>query len=174
MSATEIVMNLGILIVVILTAYGRRTWDARKLLIPLGIVAAVGYYYLPGAPTIGHDVAFDVVGIGAGILCGLIAAAFVRVEREEGGRVVIRAGIGYVAVWTIVVAGRLLFAWGTEHAWAGQIRAFSIANQITGADAYRTALVLMALAMVLTRAAATAARAIDARHPALVPARRAA
>jgi hypothetical protein len=175
MSTTDIALNLGILALMVLTQFGRHTWEARKLLLPAGIVAGVGYFFLPGAPTTGHDVALDVVGVTAGIVCGLIAAAYVRVERAEGGHIVTRAGLGYLAIWTAVVGGRLLFAWGADHAWSGQIRDFSIAHQITGADAWRTAFVLMALAMVLTRTATTAARALlAARRPTLVPAQHAA
>jgi hypothetical protein len=81
MSTTDIALNLGILALMILTQFGRHRWDVRKLLLPLGIVAGVGYIFLPGAPTIGHDVALDIVGIAAGVVCGLLAAACVAVGR---------------------------------------------------------------------------------------------
>jgi hypothetical protein len=172
MSTTDIALNLGILALMILTQFGRHRWEARMLLLTLGIVAGVGYIFLPGAPTIGHDVALDIIGIAAGVVCGLLAAACVAVGRDEAGRIVTRAGVGYLGIWTAVVGGRLLFGWGANHAWTGAIRHFSIAHQITGADAWRTAFVLMALAMVVTRTATTAIRAmIAARQPALVPAR---
>jgi hypothetical protein len=171
MSTTDIALNLGILALMILTQFGRHRWEARRLLLPLGIVAGVGYAFLPSAPAIGHDVALDVVGIAAGVACGLLAALCVRVERDGTGRVVTRAGVGYLSIWSAVVGGRLLFAWGADHAWSGAIRDFSVAHQITGADAWRTAFVLMALAMVLARTTATAARAVFiSRQPTPVPA----
>lgn len=159
MSTTDIALNLGLLALMILTQYGTRRWDSRKLLLPFGLVAVAGAYFLPGAPTIGNDVTLDLVGIMAGLVLGIIAASLVEVRRGDEGTVITRAGIGYVIVWTIVIGGRMLFAWGAENAWSSQIRDFSIQHLITGADAWRTAFVLMALVMVCTRSLVTAARA---------------
>ena len=158
MSTTDVVLNLGILVLMILTQFGTRRWHPRKLLLPLGIVAAAGLYFLPGSPTIGNDVKLDVVGIAAGIAFGMLAAALVDVRRDEEGVTTTQAGIGYALVWTVVVASRMLFAWGADHAWSTQIRDFSIQHLITGADAWRTAFVLMALSMVCARSLITAMR----------------
>ena len=58
-----------------------------------------------------------------------------------------------------MVVSRMLFAWGADNAWSTQIRNFSIQHLITGADAWRTAFVLLALSMVCTRSLVTAMRA---------------
>ncbi len=159
MSTTDIALNIGLLALMILTQYGTRRWDPRKLLLPFGLVAVAGYFFLPGAPTIGNDVKLDLVGVAAGLVFGVLAAALVEVRGERDGSVVTRAGVGYVIVWSLVIGGRMLFAWGADHAWSSQIRDFSIQHLITGADAWRTAFVLMALVMVCTRSLITAARA---------------
>jgi hypothetical protein len=52
----------------------------------------------------------------------------------------------------------MLFAYGADHWYSRQIGEFSMTHQITGADAWTAAFVLMALAMVVTRVAVTAAR----------------
>ena len=48
MSTTDIALNLGLLALMILTQFGTRRWHPRKLLLPLGIVATAGIYFLPG------------------------------------------------------------------------------------------------------------------------------
>ena len=159
MSTLDITLNLGILALMVLTQIGTREWSPRKLILPFGLAAAAGSYFLPGMPTIGNDVKLDVIGVAAGIVFGMLAAALVDVQRNHEGTILTRAGIGYVSVWTIVIAGRMLFAWGADNAWSTQIRDFSMQHLITGADAWRTAFVLMALAMVCTRSMVTAARA---------------
>ncbi len=159
MSTLDITLNLAILALMILTQVGTRDWNPRKLILPFGLVVAAGSYFLPGLPTIGNDVKLDVVGVAAGIAFGLLAATLVDVRRTQDGKILTHAGIGYVSVWTAVIAARMLFAWGADHAWPDQIRDFSIQHLITGADAWRTAFVLMALAMVCTRSLVTAARA---------------
>ena len=159
MSTTDIALNLGLLALMVLTQVGTRRWQPRKLLLPFGIVAVAGIYFLPGAPSIGNDVKLNIFGVALGIGFGIMAAALVQVRREADGAVITRAGIGYACIWTFVVASRMLFAWGANNAWSTQIRDFSIQHMITGADAWRTAFVLLALSMVCTRSLITAMRA---------------
>ena len=57
-----------------------------------------------------------------------------------------------------------LFAFGADHWFAAGIGRFSYVNGISGADAWTTAFVLMALTMVLTRIAVTALAILAARR----------
>jgi hypothetical protein len=60
----------------------------------------------------------------------------------------------------------MLFAYGAAHWYGRAIGTFSRAHQITGSGAWAAAFVLMALAMVVTRVAATGvATARAARRP---------
>jgi hypothetical protein len=91
------------------------------------------------------------------------------VHRDRGGRLVMRAGAAYAALWIAVIGGRCVFAYGADHWFGRQIGEFSITHQITGADAWTAAFILMALAMVVVRVAATGvATAVAARRPAPV------
>ena len=91
------------------------------------------------------------------------------VRRDGTGRIVTTAGVGYAVLWIAVIGGRIAFAYSAT-GWASRsVGEFSIAQQITGAAAWTAAFVLMALAMVLTRVAVTAAHAriISARRVAV-------
>ena len=59
----------------------------------------------------------------------------------------------------------MIFAYGADHWFGTSIARFSVAHQITGADAWTAAFVLMALAVVRTRVAVTAAVATRTRRP---------
>jgi hypothetical protein len=55
-----------------------------------------------------------------------------------------------------VIGGRVAFAEWATHTGARTVGEFSVRHQITGADAWTAAFVLMAVAMVVVRYAATA------------------
>ena len=76
------------------------------------------------------------------------------------GRPVSRAGYGYAALWTLVIAARAAFSYGSEHWFPSQLVNFCIAHQVTVA-AITDALVFMAVAMLLTRTLGLAARAAN-------------
>jgi hypothetical protein len=62
------------------------------------------------------------------------------------------AGAALAAVWVLVVGGRVLFGYGASHFWHAAVVRFSIQHHLTG-PAYRYALVLMPLTMVVGRLA---------------------
>ena len=102
-----------------------------------------------------------VLGV-AGVLLGLVAGVLMKVRRTENGSLVTMAGSSYAAVWIATIAGRLLFAYGANDWFAPQIADFSRSLGIDGSAAYTSAFVIMALAMVVTRVAVTAFRAVRA------------
>jgi hypothetical protein len=77
---------------------------------------------------------------------------------------VMRAGSAYAALWVAVIGGRMLFAYGADHWFPVAIGRFSMTHQITGADAWTAAFVLMALSMVIARVAASGLLAARAAH----------
>ncbi|MGC9670296.1 hypothetical protein ACNTMW_27600 [Planosporangium sp. 12N6] len=170
MSTTQYLLNAGLLAFVLWSNLGIRTVTRSRFTLPLLLVAIAGVAFLRDVPTAGNDVGLDLVGAAAGTVLGLIAAALVRIDRDTTGRLVMRAGAAYAALWGAVVGGRMLFAYGAEHWFPAAIGRFSMTHQITGADAWTTAFVLMALCMVLARVAASGvltARAARRRVPAM-------
>jgi hypothetical protein len=169
MSTTQYLLNAGLLAFVLWANLGTRAVNRARFTLPLLLVAVAAGVFLRDVPTAGHDVALELTGVGAGAVLGLIAAALVRVHRARGGRLVMRAGAAYAALWIAVIGGRCVFAYGADHWFGRQIGEFSMTHQITGADAWTAAFILMALAMVVVRVAATGvATAVAARRPAPV------
>lgn len=161
MSTTEIIVFAGLAGFIIFTQVGTRRLTLRRLLLPFAAAGIVGYSYLHGIPTAGGDLDFELSLTMAGALCGLLAASLMQVERDgTTGQLVTHAGLAYVAVWVIVFGGRMAFAWGATHLWSRQIFQFSMDHAITGSAAWTAAFVLMALAMVVSRTAVTATRAL--------------
>lgn len=157
MSTTHYLLNAGLLAFVLLTNLGVKTVDRRRFGVPLLLVGVAAFVLLRSIPTDGHDVGLELVGAGVGAALGVVAAALVRVDRDGSGLLVMRAGLAYAALWTAVIGGRCLFAYGADHWFSRQIGAFSMTHGITGADAWTAAFVLMSLTMVVVRVATTGA-----------------
>ncbi|MBI0446030.1 hypothetical protein [Deinococcus sp. DB0503] len=165
MTTLDWMLNLSILALMLFTVIGRRTVTPMTYLRPLLIVGGVGLFFLRGMPTGGHDVPLELAGIAAGVVFGVLAAAASRVE-QQGDAVIVQSGRLYALVWLAAIGLRVAFAeLATRNADFGHwVVQFSLAHQITGAEAWRSAFVLMALVMVVTRVALIALRASTA-HP---------
>jgi hypothetical protein len=169
MSTTQYLLNAGLLAFVLWANLGTRAVSRSRFTLPLLLVAVAAAVFLRDVPTAGHDPELELAGIGAGAVLGLVAAALVRVDRDTTGQLVLRAGAAYAALWIAVIGGRCVFAYGADHWLPAAIGRFSVSHQITGADAWTSAFILMALAMVLVRVAATGVlTAVAARRPAPV------
>ena len=163
MSFAQYALNAGLLVFILASNLGTRSVTRWRLTIPVVLVVVAGAVLLQDAPTGGGDVRLEAVGVTAGLLLGVLAGLLVRVRQAAGGLVMV-AGAGYAALWTMVIAGGMLFAFGADHWFAAGIGRFSYVNGISGADAWTTAFVLMALTMVLTRIAVTALAILAARR----------
>jgi hypothetical protein len=160
MSTTEIVLFLGLAALVIATQVGRHTLSLHRLALPLLTVGLVGWQYLQSIPTRGGSLDFVLCCAAFGVLCGLLAASLVRIERDSlSGRVMTSAGVGYAVVWLVVLGGRLAFGYLAQHGWSAQVRQFSIDHALT-VNAWTAAFVMMALAMVVARTASIGLRAL--------------
>jgi hypothetical protein len=150
MTTTDYLISAVLVLLVIPQLRGVRI-DLRSLLLPLVAVGGAAAYYLKSVPTTGHDVALDlatgVVGLALGLLCGL----FTRVYPDGGGHLISKAGVAAGALWIIGMVARTVFVYEANHGGAHAVYTFSRNNQITGADAWTAALVLMALVQVLAR-----------------------
>jgi hypothetical protein len=154
-------LSLGILAFVLKTGLGTRELNRRRFTLPLAIVAVVGALYPRAIPASAGDIKL-IAGIGAaGVILGLVAGALMKVRRADDGSLVTVAGTSYAAVWIAAIGSRLLFAYGASHWFAPQVASFSRSAGIDSSAAYTAAFVIMALAMVLTRVAVTAFRAVQ-------------
>jgi hypothetical protein len=166
MTTGQLLLNLGILAFVLRTGLGTRPLTRRRFTLPIAIVAAVGFTFLRTVPTSGNDVSLDVVLGLAGIALGVLAGSLMAVYRDRSdGSLVTRAGAAYAAVWTAVIAGRILFAYGSNHWFAPQIVSFSRGHALTGSAAWTAAFVIMAVSMVVARVAVTAIKAERSNVP---------
>jgi hypothetical protein len=128
---------------------------ARPLLAAIIIIPL----FISSPATSGTGLVVEIAGIAAGILGGLAAGALMKVRRNQAtGKPVSSAGWGYAILWTVVIGARAAFSYGSAHWFTSSIVSWSIANHVTQA-AIVDGLIFMAVAMLLIRTAALAARA---------------
>ena len=157
MSTTQWILNLTLLGWVLARNLGTRPVSRGTFLVPLAVVAVAAAVFLRDVPTLGHDGELELIGAGTGLVLGLVSALLTRVH-VEAGRLVVTAGAAFAVLWVVVIGGRVAFAEWATHSGARTIGTFSVRHQITGADAWTTAFVLMALAMVAGRLLVTGAQ----------------
>ena len=130
---------------------------------------------VPAARKRGAPVVLELAGVLAGAAMGAVGGLATRLRRGADGRALGRAGALAAGMWVAGVGARMAFAFAATHGAGPAIGRFSIAHHITGSDAWVAALVMMALADVLTRLAVVWLRggrlaAAPAAAPALIPA----
>ncbi len=109
--------------------------------------------FLHSVPGGGSDITLDLLGVSAGAVMGAIGGRVTRLRLGANGRPLGRAGTLAAGMWIAGVGARMLFYFAATHGAGPAIAAFSIAHDITGPAAWTAALVMMALADVLTRLA---------------------
>ncbi len=164
MTTTMYLLNLGLLAFVLRANLGVRSVTTGRLLLPLALVAAAAAVFLRDVPTAGNDVSLEFAGAATGLVLGIVAGALVRVRPDRSGDLTMHAGAAYAALWVAVIGGRMLFAYGADHWFPAAIGRFSMVHQITGADAWTAAFILLSLAMVTARVATSAAAIAVARR----------
>jgi hypothetical protein len=158
MPTSALILSAAILVGVLLSDLGHRAVTTHRLLRPLMIAAGVGAFYLTAIATSGAGLALELACAGTGALLGLLAAGAMRVERDpREGRVFTRAGGAYALIWIATIAARLVFIYGSTHWFSASLDSWMLTHHIT-ADALTDALVLMALAMTVTRTLSLIAR----------------
>lgn len=158
--AQAMIVNGTVLIAVLATDLGRaRKVGRMRILRPLIVAALIVPLFARSPATGGTALALELAGIAAGTLLGLAAAALIRVYRSPAtGKAVSRAGTGYAALWTAVIAARAAFSYGAVHWFPTQLVNWGVAHQVT-VNALTDTLVFMAIAMLVTRTLGLAARA---------------
>jgi len=158
MSTSDYLLYTALFAAILATQLGTRRPDAKRLLLPVAITAGIGFKYLKALPAGTAAHLLELAGLTAGLLFGLAAVALITVRRDPGdGRLVTISGWPYAAVWTLALALRLGFAYGSTHWFTSQIASFSAAHHVPSA-AYGTAFVIMVLTMITVRTIGVIAR----------------
>ena len=167
----------AILILMIIRQIREHPLDARSLATPVLAVGAVAVMFLHSVPAGGSDLVLEAAGVAAGAAMGAIGGLATRLRLGVGGRPLGRAGMLAASMWIGGVGARLAFAIAAGNGAGPAIARFSVAHQVTGSAAWVAALVMMALADVLTRLARPSqdsGRPVSAAgrtgsHPQIVP-----
>jgi hypothetical protein len=166
MTTGELLLNLGVLAFVLISGLGTRPLNGRRFRLPIAIVVVVGLIFLRNVPTSGNDVTLEVILGILGVAFGGLAGSFMAVSRDSStGSLITRAGAPYAIAWIAVIGARIFFSYGAKYLFANQIVTFSEVHSITGSSAWTAALVIMALAMVVTRVCVTGIKAAHHASP---------
>jgi hypothetical protein len=157
MTLTDYILDLALIGIVFVQIRGRRL-TARALLLPVVIVAYVGYKYLNGIPTTGNDLILVAAAAGTGITLGILAGVFTKVTPGPDGHPYAKAGFVAAALWVLGVGFRFAFQLYATHGGASAIGRFDLAHQIS-TNAWVAALILMAIGEALSRTAVLGRRA---------------
>jgi hypothetical protein len=155
MSTFDYITYSALFVAILATQLGRREPDAKRLLLPLVAVGAIGFKYIRHLPTGSMSHLLEVGGLLVGVVFGVISVLLVQVEKNpENGKLVTIARWPYA----LVLAARLAFAYGSTHWFEAPLAAFSVAHHVPG-TAYAAAFVLMVVAMISVRTAVVVLRA---------------
>ena len=141
----------ALLVLLVVRQIREHQLDARAMAVPVLAVAAAAVIFLHAVPGGGSDLALDLACISAGAAMGAVGGLASRLRLSAGGRPLGRAGVLAAGMWIAGVGARMVFYFAATHGAGPAIAAFSIAHHITGSAAWTAALVMMALADVLTR-----------------------
>jgi hypothetical protein len=150
MNTTVYLIN-GMLVLLVVRQIREHRLDLAGLAVPVLAVGAAAAGFLHSVPGGGNDVALEVTCALAGAVMGGLAGLATHLRRGDDGLPLGRAGALAAGLWVAGVGARMAFAFAAAHGAGPQIARFSAAHQITGAGAWVAALVMMALADVLTR-----------------------
>jgi hypothetical protein len=125
MSNINVYVINALLVLLVIRQIREHPLDLRSLAIPVLAVGVAAFFFLHSVPLGGNDIALELACVLTGALMGAIGGFATYLRRGADGRPLGHAGPA--------------------------IARFSVANHITGEAAWIAALIMMALADVLTR-----------------------
>ncbi|HLK78141.1 MAG TPA: hypothetical protein VKU77_31390 [Streptosporangiaceae bacterium] len=143
----------ALLILLVVRQIREHQLDLRALAVPVLAVGAAAVMFLHTVPGGGSDLTLELACVLAGAVMGAIGGLATRLRLGADGRPLGRAGVLAASMWIAGVGARMVFYFAATQGAGPAIAAFSIAHHITGSAAWTAALVMMALADVLTRLA---------------------
>jgi hypothetical protein len=172
MNATDYLINAVLVLLVLRQIRETRlTWQI--MLLPVLIAVGAAAYYLHSVPTAGNDIVLDLTLAAVGATLGGLCALATHLRRGADGVPLSRAGWVAAVLWVLGIGARMGFAYATTHGAGLSVVRFSAAHSITSIDAWVAALIMMALAEVVTRLAVLwiRSRRLPAAADAVAPAR---
>lgn len=149
MTPTEYALNFALVGLVLLQVRGMTVTKAA-LVFPVVMTTWIATSLLGSIPTAGNDLALEMSGALAGGVLGASAGLATRVTRH-GAVAMARAGATAALLWVLGIGARVGFSLWVGHGGASTVRAFSVGHHITGAAAWGTAFILMAITEVVAR-----------------------
>jgi hypothetical protein len=149
-NATVYVINT-VLILMVIRQIREHPLDLRSLAGPVLAVGAAAVLFLHSVPGGGNDLVLELACVAAGAAMGTVAGLTTKLRHGSDGRALGRAGWLAASLWIAGVGARMAFTIAATNGAGPAIARFSIAHQITGSAAWIAALIMMALADVLTR-----------------------
>ncbi len=150
MNTNMYVIN-AILVLMVVRQVREHQLDLRALAVPALAVGCAAVFFLHSVPGGGNDIALELICVSAGAVMGAVGGLATRLRRGADSRPLGRAGWLAASMWIGGVGARMAFAFAATHGAGPAIARFSMAHRVTGSDAWVAALVMMALADVLTR-----------------------
>jgi hypothetical protein len=141
------------LILLVIRQIREHPLDARSLMVPVLAVGCAAVMFLHSVPAGGGDLVLEATCVLAGAAMGALGGLATKLRLGADGRPLGRAGVLAASMWVGGVGARLAFAVAATNGAGPAIARFSVAHHITGSSAWVAALVMMALADVLTRLA---------------------
>ncbi len=141
----------ALLVLLVVRQIREHQLDLRALAVPVLAVGAAAVMFLHSVPGGGSDIALDLLCLSAGAALGAVGGLATHLRAGVGGRPLGRAGVLAASMW--IAGARMVFYFAATHGAGPAIARFSVAHHITGPGAWTAALVMMALADVLTRLA---------------------
>ena len=151
-TATMYVIN-AVLVLMVIRQIREHPLDLRSLAVPVLAVGAAAALFLHSVPVDGNDILLELACVAAGATMGALGGLTTKLRRGSDGRALGRAGWLAASLWIAGVGARMAFAIADTNGAGPAITRFSAAHQITGEPAWVAALIMMALADVLTRLA---------------------
>lgn len=150
MTTQDYIVDL-LLIGLVLNQMRTRPLTVRMALLPvLVLVWAWSSYFHSFSPN-GPEVVLIAVFVVVGGALGVVSGVTTRVWRGDQG-LLFKSGVVAAAAWVLGMGFRLAFeVWATSRYGVSWLARFSVAHDIVNANAWVTALLLMAVAEVLGR-----------------------